>query len=77
MKKLDADILALKRAAKALSCSTSQKMLNANMEFLIDYFLRHPSKKLLRILKEREDRAYVEGSRDAKAHIARQKYLDT
>ena len=76
MKKIDTDILVLKRAAKALSCSTSQKMLNANIEFLIDHFLRHPSKKLLRIFKDREDRAYIAGSQDAKAHIARQQYHD-
>ena len=53
-KKFNTDILVLKKSVKALTCSTSQKMLHANMEYLIDYFLRHPNQELLRVFKERE-----------------------
>ena len=45
-KKQDQDILALKEARSALLRSTSVKMLYANIEFLVDYFIHHPSKEL-------------------------------
>lgn len=43
---LDPDIKALKGAGKALAMSSSRRMLLANLEFLWDYFVRHPSKQL-------------------------------
>ena len=45
-KKIDTDLLALKQAAKALKRSSNKRMLQANMEFLYDYFIRRPSADL-------------------------------
>jgi hypothetical protein len=45
-KKYDPDVLALKRAVKALRGSTSRRMVAASLAFLLDYFLDHPSKSL-------------------------------
>jgi len=45
-KKQDQDLLALKEARKALLRSTSKNMLRANLEFLVDYFIHHPSKEI-------------------------------
>jgi len=42
----DKDLLALKHAAKALKRSTSRRMLKANLDFLMDHFLFHPSQEL-------------------------------
>ena len=47
----DKDLLALKRCREALCGSTSRRMLKANLEFLWDYFLAHPSKRLPKHLK--------------------------
>ncbi len=48
MKRIDPDILVLKRCVKALNGSTSIKMLKANLEFLVGRFnkyeLRPPNK---------------------------------
>lgn len=41
-KRLDPDLKALRGAAKALSHSSSPKMLRANLEFLWDRFIDHP-----------------------------------
>lgn len=45
-KKIDVDILALKRAKEALLKSTSPRMMRANLEYLCDYFILHPPKEL-------------------------------
>lgn len=42
----DTDIKALQYAKKWLNQSTSRKMLTANLNFLLDYYLVHPSKEL-------------------------------
>lgn len=42
----DVDIRVLRAAVTALKRSTSRRMLKANMEFLVDYFLSHPSSQL-------------------------------
>lgn len=48
----DSDIKALKYAKKWLDQSTSRKMLKANLSFLLDYYLVHPSKELPEHLRE-------------------------
>lgn len=45
-KKIDPDILALKQAKKALLKSTSKRMLKANLDYLMDYFVIHPSQEI-------------------------------
>ncbi len=45
-KKIDPDILALKQARKALLKSTSKRMLKANLDYLMDYFVIHPSQEI-------------------------------
>jgi hypothetical protein len=42
----DIDLLVLKKARKVLLESTSKRMLFANLQFLMDYFIYHPSKEL-------------------------------
>ena len=42
----DKDLDALKKARKALLQSTSEKMLKANLKYLVDYFLIHPPDNL-------------------------------
>ena len=42
----DPDISALKACVKALNRSTSPRMLKANLDFLVDRFLLHPSSAL-------------------------------
>ena len=42
MKNKNKDLDVLKQARKALLQSTSKKMLKANLEYLVDYFLLHP-----------------------------------
>lgn len=44
--KSDPDIDALKKCVAALNKSSSQVMLRANLEFLNDRFLNHPSDQL-------------------------------
>lgn len=41
-KKQDPDVLALKRAARALDGCTSRRMVAATLEFLRDRYLAHP-----------------------------------
>ena len=50
-KPLDKDIRALKGAAKALSLSTSRRMLLANIQFLFDRAIRGTSSGLPKHLK--------------------------
>jgi hypothetical protein len=50
-KRIDPDISALKNAARYLKKSTSRRMVKANLEFLWDYFLGHPSKELPKHLR--------------------------
>ena len=45
-KAADPDIKALDKASKALMGSSSPKMLRANLEFLWDAFVGHPSKSV-------------------------------
>lgn len=45
-KKRDQDLLALEQSINALRKSTSRNMLKANLEFLLDYFWRNPSREL-------------------------------
>jgi hypothetical protein len=45
-KKIDPDFLALKQARKALLKSTSKRMLKANLDYLMDYFILHPSQEI-------------------------------
>jgi hypothetical protein len=45
-KPLDKDIKALSQAVRALNQSSCQQMLQANLQFLVDYFLWHPSSSL-------------------------------
>jgi hypothetical protein len=45
-KKVDPNIICLRAACKALDKSTSRKMLRANLEFLLDRYLFHPSRFL-------------------------------
>ena len=42
-KKQDPDVLALKRAVKALNGCTSRRVLAASLEYLQDRYLQHPS----------------------------------
>jgi len=46
------DVTALMLAVTGLKNSTSRQMLRANINFLTDYFLIHPSKELPDHLKE-------------------------
>lgn len=50
-KRIHPDISALKNSAHYLKKSTSRRTLKANLDFLWDYFLGHPSKELPRHLK--------------------------
>lgn len=50
-KRIDPDVLALKQAVKALNKSTSRRMLKANLDFLVDRYLTHPTKALPEHLK--------------------------
>ena len=52
MKNKNKDLDVLKQARKALLQSTSKKMLKANLEYLVDYFIRNPSKDLPERLKK-------------------------
>ena len=52
-KKLDPDTKALAAACRALSRSTSLRMLRANMAFLVDRYLVHPPADLVERLRER------------------------
>jgi hypothetical protein len=45
-KKNDPDIKALRAAIRALSKSSSKRMLHANMRYLWDLFVVHPPKDL-------------------------------
>ena len=47
MKPFDPDIKALRGAIRALSYSSSPRMLRANLEFLWDRFVNHPSQTAL------------------------------
>ncbi len=53
-KKLDSDIRCLREATRALDRSSSRRMLRANIEFLYDRFIRHPSPDLPKHLKREE-----------------------
>ena len=48
MKKIDADLLVIKRCCKALESSSSKIMLRANMEFLIDKYVTYNHKVVLK-----------------------------
>lgn len=56
-KKLVPDVLALKRAIRALNGSTSRKMLRANLAFLVDRYITHPSAGLPEHLRVAEKSA--------------------
>jgi hypothetical protein len=43
-KRLDPDILVLRRCVAALDKSSSKKMVRANLEYLWDRYVAHPSK---------------------------------
>lgn len=45
-RRVDPDISALKACARALNKCTSRRTVAATLEFLTDYYLRHPSKEL-------------------------------
>ena len=45
-KKIDPDIKALRGAVRALMGSSSRRMLKANMDYLRDFFIDHPSPSL-------------------------------
>lgn len=45
-RRVDGDISALKACIRGLNKSTSPRMLKANLEFLLDRYLWHPSKDL-------------------------------
>jgi len=47
MKKLNQDLLVLKKCCKALESSSSRRMLRANMEFLIDKYINYQHKVVL------------------------------
>jgi hypothetical protein len=51
-KKMDQDIKALSQSVKGLSKSSTRRMLLANLNFLMDYFIYHPSKEIPRHLQE-------------------------
>jgi hypothetical protein len=51
-KPIDPNIICLRAACKALEKSTSRKMLRANLEFLLDRYIFHPSKQLPAHLQE-------------------------
>jgi hypothetical protein len=53
MKRQDPDLLVLKACCKALDKSTTPRMLKANLEFLLDRYLWHPSRHLPEHLKEK------------------------
>jgi hypothetical protein len=46
MKRIDPDIKAIAACIRALDGSSSRDMLAANMEFLYDRYIRHPSRSL-------------------------------
>jgi hypothetical protein len=48
---MDKDLKALERALKSLRGSTSRRMLEANLTFLLDYFIWNPSRTLPTQLK--------------------------
>lgn len=66
-KKLDADVLALKRAINALNGSTSRKMLRANLTYLIDLYITHPSVGLPEHLRETEKSSETKQAQNTKA----------
>jgi hypothetical protein len=45
-KRIDRDVAVLRDAVKALERSRSKRVLRANIEFIVDYFLAHPSRSL-------------------------------
>ena len=45
-KRIDPDVLALKRCVKALHRCTSHRTLMAALTYLVDYFDTHPSREL-------------------------------
>ena len=51
-KPLDPDLKALKRSIKAMDQSSCRRMLLANLEFLVDHYIRHPSKEIHEHLRE-------------------------
>ena len=63
MKNKNKDLDVLKQARKALLQSTSYNMLWANIEYLVDYFIRNPSKDLPERLKKikRDKRSEEDG----------------
>jgi hypothetical protein len=50
-KKLDPDVLALKRAVRALNGCTSRRMLKATLDYLTDRYVAHPTDSLPKHLK--------------------------
>ena len=45
-RRVDGDLSALKACIRGLNKSTSPRMLKANLEFLLDRYLWHPSEEL-------------------------------
>src|SRR5690242_2472785 len=45
-RRVDGDLSALKACIRGLNKSTSRRMLTANLEFLLDRYLWHPSSEL-------------------------------
>ena len=45
-RKVDGDVSALKACVRGLNKSTSRRMLKANLDFLFDRYLWHPSAEL-------------------------------
>jgi hypothetical protein len=62
--KLDNDIEVLRYARTALNHSTSRRMLEANLEFLWDYYIGRPSKSLPKHLRRE-----AQGGADGTKHL--------
>lgn len=45
-KKLDPDLRCLREAVRALNRSSSRRMLKANLDYLYDRYIYHPSREL-------------------------------
>lgn len=56
--RVDCDISALKSCIRGLDKSTSPRMLKANLEFLLDRYLWHPSSELPEHLRPNDKVSY-------------------
>jgi hypothetical protein len=54
-RRVDGDISALKACILGLNKSTSPRMLKANLEFLLDRYLWHPTKDLPKHLRNKDE----------------------